>query len=237
MAISREMAAEAPEIRLLVADSDYSVRNIIRIALIEAGWVGDEAPDGITALKLFRRRPYHLAVIDFDLAELDGPLVCRQMRKASPLPVIFISGHTEESSRLAAFAAGGNDYVLKPFYPRELIARIRSFLSLTGPELQVKTNLVSRDLVIDLMARDVLADGRPVDLTPREYDLLLFFCRNPGRVYSRENLLNSVWGENFQGSDRTVDSHIKSLRAKIRPLQSRLVTIWGVGYKYEQENQ
>lgn len=231
-----DVASEFNEIRLLIADSDYSIRNIIRIASEEAGWLSDDASNGIMALKLFRRRHYHLAVLDFSLAELDGRIVCRQIRKSSALPVIFLSVYPEESERLACFAVGGNDYVLKPFYPRELMARIRSFLSLTGYDLQVKKNIVSEGIIIDLFSRDVLVDGRQICLTPREYDLLLFFCQNPHRAYSREVLLNCVWGEEFQGSDRTVDTHVKSLRAKIQPFQSRIITVWGIGYKYEPFN-
>lgn len=231
------MAANSRDIKLLVADSDSSVRSIIRIAAEEAGWSLDEAADGITALKLFRRGRYHLLIVDFDLPELDGRIVCRQIRKSSALPVIFLSLHPEESERLASFEVGGNDYVLKPFYPRELMARVLSLLTLAGHTPQIRKNLSCGGLSLDLWSREVRVDGRRLSLTPKEYDLLLFFCHNQDMVFSRDVLLNRVWGDDFCGSDRTVDSHVKSLRSKITPHHGRIVTVWGVGYKFERSEE
>lgn len=219
--------------RLLIADTDAAVRGIIRISAQEEGWSFDEAGDGITALKLLRRNTFQIAILDYDLAELDGKIVCRQIRKSSGIPVIFLSSHGGETERLTGFAAGGNDYMIKPFYPRELVARIKSLLTLYGHAPEQKRTLVCGKISIDLLSHKAIVENRQLALTPKEYDLLLFFCQNPSKAYSRDVLLNLVWGEDFYGSDRTVDTHIKSLRGKISPYHYYIVTIWGMGYKFE----
>ncbi|MEA5012018.1 MAG: response regulator transcription factor [Angelakisella sp.] len=219
--------------RLLIADTDAAVRGIIRISAQEEGWSFDEAGDGITALKLLRRNTFQIAILDYDLAELDGKIVCRQIRKSSGIPVIFLSSHGGETERLTGFAAGGNDYMIKPFYPRELVARIKSLLTLYGHAPEQKRTLVCGKISIDLLSHKAIVENRQLALTPKEYDLLLFFCQNPSKAYSRDALLNLVWGEDFYGSDRTVDTHIKSLRGKISPYHYYIVTIWGMGYKFE----
>ena len=219
--------------RLLIADTDAAIRGIIRVSAQEEGWDYSEAGDGITALKLFRRGAYHIAILDYSLAELDGKIVCRQIRKSSTIPVIFLSTYAGEAERLAGFTVGGNDYLLKPFYPRELIARIKSLLSLHGHAPEPQRILACGGISIDLLSHKVSVDGRSLTLTPKEYDLLLFFCQNPSKAYSRDALLNLVWGEDFYGSDRTVDTHVKGLRGKIQPYHDYIVTMWGVGYKFE----
>ena len=218
---------------LLIADADASVRGILRVAAQEEEWDCTEAEDGITALKLFRRKSFHLAILDYNLAELDGKIVCKQIRKVSDIPIILLSTCAGEEERLAGFVAGANDYVLKPFYPRELVARAKSLLSLYGHAPQKHKVVVRGAISIDLLSRKVTVDDRQLTLAPKEYDLLLFFCQNTSRVYSRDALLNLVWGEDFYGSDRTVDTHVKSLRSKIQPYHYYIVTIWGTGYKFE----
>lgn len=221
------------DVKILVADADPTVRSIVRIATEEEGWSCVEAPDGIVALKLCRRNTFRLAVLDFDLPELDGRLVCRQIRKSSTAPVIFVGRHTGEAERLSCFSAGGNDYVIKPFYPRELIARAKSLMSLHGRLPEEPRTVTRGGITVDLTSRSVRVDGHEVALTPKEYDLLLFLCQNPSKAYTRDALLNLVWGDDFFGSDRTVDTHVKSLRGKIRPYHYYIVTIWGTGYKFE----
>jgi len=221
------------DINLLIADTDASIRGIVRIAAKEEGWECDEAVDGIGALKFFRRNHYHVVILDYDLAELNGRIVCRQIRKTSTIPVILLSAQSGEAERLAGFAAGGNDYILKPFYPREVIARVKSLLELYGHAAEPNKTLVQGGIAIDLLSHRVSVDKKEISLTPKEYDLLLFFCQNAGRAYPRDTLLDVVWGEDFYGTDRTVDTHIKSLRGKISPYHHYIITIWGVGYKFE----
>ena len=219
--------------RLLIADTDASIRGIIRIAVKEEGWECSEATDGITALKLFRRNSYHLAILDYNLTELNGRIVCKQIRKSSKIPIILLSVHSGEAERLAGFAAGCNDYIIKPFYPGEVVARIKSLMTLYGYENVPKKTLVRGGIEIDLQSYNVYVDQKLISLTPKEYDLLVFFCQNPEIAYSRDTLLDLVWGHDFYGSDRTIDTHVKSLRGKIQPYNFYIATIWGVGYKFE----
>ena len=218
-------------VRLLVAETDSSVREILRLAAAEQGWICDEAVDGIAALKLLRRKKYDAVVLDAGLPDVDGYLVCGQIRRGAYTPVIFIGNSGAETDRLAAFEAGGNDYVQKPFYPREMIARIRSLLTLAGYRDEKTEKAVSvGGLLIDTQLRSVQLGGRELQLTPKEYELLLFLCRRPYQAFSRDNLLDEVWGREFYGSDRTVDTHVKSLRSKMQPYDY-IETVWGFGYK------
>jgi two-component system response regulator ResD len=220
------------DIRLMIADMDASVRDIIRYCVRDEGWSCDEAKDGIAVLKLLRRREYNLVVLETELPEISGEIVCQQIRKSSRVPVIFLGRRASEEERLSCFAAGGNDFVPKPFFPREMLARMKSFLNLSGT-VSTKKMLNSGNLNIETYSHSVFIDGREIRLTPREYDLLLFFCQNPNKAFSREEILDIVWGEQFFGTDRTVDTHVKSLRNKIRPYHVYISTIWGYGYKYD----
>lgn len=221
------------DIRLLIVDPSSIVRAEIRQLAVSQGYSFDEAADGIAALKLFRRNDYNLIVMDPDLPELDGGNVCRQIRKVSEVPVLFISARTAEQDRLCAFEVGADDFILKPFYPRELLARIKVFLYRTGSKTKcVSDKITFNGLFINTVSREVMVDDRPVQLTPKEYDLLFFLSQNPNKAYSREALLNEVWGYCFTGSDRTIDSHIRTLREIIRPYDGYIVTVWGFGYKF-----
>ncbi len=180
-----------------------------------------------------RRKKYHLLIIEVELPVIDGFMVYENLNQVPHVPVIFLSKKTSEDDRLAAFEAGGNDYIIKPFYPRELVARIKNLLKLSGIASSAGNILNSGSLKIDLNSQDVFVDGERIKLTPKEYNLLLFFCRNQNKAFSRSMLLDLVWGKQFDGTDRTVDTHVKSLREKIRPYHNCITTIWGYGYKYE----
>lgn len=220
-------------IKLLIADADPSVRAIVRRCAEDEKWLLDEAKDGIEAVKLLRRKKYHLIILEVELPVIDGFMICENLKHNPDILVIFISKKSSEIDRLEAFEAGGNDYIIKPFYPRELVARIKNLLKLAGIVSMANQFLYSGKLKIDLYSQEVYADGKRIKLTPREYNLLLFFCRNPNKAFSRSMLLDLVWGRQFEGTDRTVDTHIKSLREKIKPYHNYITTIWGYGYKYE----
>ncbi len=224
---------DTEEIRMMVADADSSIRAIVRRCAQEQRWSLDEAKDGIEAVKFLRRRKYHLIILEVELPVIDGMMVCESLNQTPNIPVIFISKKTSEEDRLAAFEVGGNDYIIKPFYPRELVARIKNLLKLNGIVSKAEHYLTSGNLKIDLYSQDVFVDDQRIKLTPKEYNLLLFLCRNPNKAYSRGMLLDLVWGRQFDGTDRTVDTHIKSLREKIKPYHNSISTIWGYGYKYE----
>jgi len=221
-------------VNILVADSNASIREIIRICAREEGWRVDEVGDGIAALKLLRRKSFHLTILEQELPELDGEVICSQIRKTSRMPVIFISRNLSEGERLSAFEVGGNDFLLKPFFPRELVARVKSLLFLAGVNAgQERATVTAGRITVDLNLRSVTVDDDEIKLAPREFDLLLFLCQNPSKAFSRAALLDQVWGRQFEGTDRTVDTHVKSLRNKITPCQSYISTVWGIGYKFE----
>lgn len=221
------------EIRLLIVDPNSSVRGEIKRIAGTQGYAFDEAADGIAALKFFRRNDYNIVVIEADLPELDGRNVCRQIRKSSDIPILMMSGKSGEQEKLGAFKLGVDDYIVKPFYPKELLARIKVFLYRSGGLTKSAPEKITfSGLFINTISREVMVDDRLVQLTPKEYDLLFFLSQNPNRAYSREALLNEVWGYCFTGSDRTIDTHIRTLRENIRPYDTYIVTVWGFGYKF-----
>jgi len=219
--------------RLLVATADAELCRQITEAAAREGFFADGAADGISALKCARRNAYGLTVLDTGLPEVNGLLVCRELRKSSTAPIIMISGLSSEEDRLAGFMAGGNDYLVKPFFMRELMARIKSLISLWESEAGGSGMIVSGGICVDDASRCVYVDRHEIQLAPKEYDLLCFLCRHPHQAFSRDSLLDRVWGREFFGSDRTVDTHVKSLREKIRPYQDRIATVWGFGYRLE----
>ena len=220
------------EVRLLIADGDAQSREMIKKLATSDGYVIDEAADGITALKLFRRHEYSIILLDGVLPELDGWNVCRQIRKASDVPVIVVSARAAEEDKLSFFSIGADDYLSKPFSTKELSARIKVFLHRSQNSLS-NQRIVFEGLCIDTISRMVYVDGNTVSLTPREYNLLRFLASNPHKAFTREAILREVWGEDYLGTDRTVDTHIKSLREGIKPYQDYIATVWSYGYIFQ----
>lgn len=221
------------EVRLLVIDPDTEIRTIIKTHAAIEGFVTDEAADGITALKLFRRNNYNIVIMETQLPELDAWHVCRQIRKSSELPIIMLSKRNDEEETLSFFDIGVDDFVYKPFSARELMARLRVMLRRSAFRADYTPRRIIYDgLNIDTVSRMVYIDGEAITLTPREYCLLLYLAQNPNRALSREVILDEVWGEDFFGTDRTVDTHIKSLRESIRPYHKFIETVWGYGYMF-----
>ena len=224
------------EVRVLIADSQTYSRTVIKSYASMEGFTCDEAPDGINAIKLFRRNDYGIIVLDIQLPELDAYNVCRQMRKVTETPIFILSPRNEEDEKLRFFEAGADDFILKPFFPRELIARFRVHLRHSPSAASLpQRRIVFGGLCIDLVSRAVFIDGQNIELTPREYSLLLYLAKNPHKAMSREKLLNEVWGEEFFGTDRTVDTHIKSLRENIKPYDEYIGTVWGYGYIFRAD--
>lgn len=224
-------------IRLLIADGDSNMRSAIIKKAIAEGFLCDDASDGIAALKLFRRHDYSLIIMDTQLPELDGKNVCRQIRKTSDIPILIVSALNREEDRLAVFDLGADDYVTKPFSMPELMARIRVFLHRSSELQRLQTRRITfSGLSIDTVSHTVEVDEKTVPMPPKEYELLYFLSQNPEKAFSREMLLNEVWGYDFTGSDRTVDTHIKALREYIRPYDRLIVTVWGFGYKFNVDS-
>lgn len=221
------------DIRLLIIDKDNLTRATIKRMAAAHGYACDEAADGIAALKLFRRYDYDAVIMDPDLPELDGKNVCRQMRKVSDVPILITCSKCGEQDKLSAFELGIDDYIVKPYFPQELLSRVKVFLYRTGTLVRsVPTKITFSGLLIDTRSRSVYVDDCIVQLTPKEYNLLFFLSQNPNKAFSRETLLNEVWGRDFIGSDRTVDTHVRTLRETIKPYDSSIATVWGFGYKF-----
>lgn len=219
-----------------MVDDEERIREMIREYTSLEGFDIDEASDGTEALNLFRQSKYSLVILDVMMPKMDGWSVCREIRKTSQVPVIMLTARGEEYDKLFGFELGVDDYIVKPFSPKELLARMKAIIrrSASAGDINDRGDRVSFDgLVIEFNSRNVYVDGNSVSLTPKEYELLNFFVQNPNRVFSRDQLLNSVWGYDFIGDDRTVDTHVKMLRESLGNYRKFIVTVWGTGYKFE----
>lgn len=222
--------------RILLVDDEDRIRDMIKEYTSLEGYDIDEASDGIEALELFKQHKYSLIILDVMMPKVDGWSVCREIRKTSHVPIIMLTARGEEYDKLFGFELGVDDYIIKPFSPKELLARMKAIIrrsSCTDMEAKKENTAAFEGLVIEFDSRNTYVDGNIVTLTPKEYSLLAFFANNPNRVYSREQLLNEVWGYDFIGDDRTVDTHIKMLRESIKEYRKFIVTVWGTGYKFE----
>lgn len=223
--------------RLLVVDDEEKIRVIIRKYAEFEGYDIDEAEDGMQALIKVRNNSYDLIIIDVMMPELDGFTACREIRKVQKIPIIMLSARGEEYDKIHGFELGIDDYVVKPFSPRELMMRVKAVLSRgaarEGEQEQTRDVYRSEGLVVDFTARMVIVDGVQVNMTPKEYDLLFYMVKNRGIALTREKLITEVWGYDYYGDDRTLDTHIKLLRSSLGEYRRYLVTLRGVGYRFE----
>ncbi|MDN5346798.1 MAG: two-component system, OmpR family, response regulator ResD [Clostridia bacterium] len=221
------------EATILLVDDEPRLRHLVRLYLEKDGFKVVEAETGRQALTALRQGNFDLLILDIMLPEGDGWQVCREIRRTSDIPILMLTARGDELDRLLGFELGADDYMVKPFSPRELVARVKALLRRSKGRLAENKVLVFGDLVIDEMAREVRVNGQPVNLTPKEYELLTFMARHPGQALSREKILEHVWGYDFYGDLRTVDTHIKNLREKLKAAAKYVATVWGVGYKFE----
>jgi DNA-binding response OmpR family regulator len=220
-------------IRIVLADDDPRIRSIVREYSQAEDWTFIEADDGEEAIKLFRAEEISLVVLDVMMPKLDGWAVLKEIRKTSQVPVILLTARNEEYDKLLGFELGVDDYISKPFSPRELIARMKALLKRAGATTSSESeHYAFQGLSVDLQAHIIRIDGGIVPLTPKEYDLLAFFVSRPGIAFTRDQLLNHVWGYDYYGDARTVDTHIKSLRDKMGKYRDLIVTVWGTGYRF-----
>lgn len=233
---------------ILVVDDEPAIAELIEYNLTKAGYQVETADTGTAGLAAFRAGRYDLVILDVMLPGLDGLEVCRAIRAESKVPVLFLSARKEELDRILGLEMGGDDYITKPFSPRELVARVKATLrgrewaadsapvAAAAPAVQPEEEVLRLgELEMIPTARRVLVSGRDVELTFTEYELLLTMARRPGRVFSRDELLTRVWGDNFYGDMRTVDVHIRHLREKVEPDPgdpTYVRTVRGVGYKF-----
>jgi two-component system, OmpR family, alkaline phosphatase synthesis response regulator PhoP len=225
--------------KILVVDDESTLLSTVRAYLEQEGYLVQTAQNGRLALHIFRDFQPDLIVLDIMLPEIDGLEVLRQLRQSSDVYVIMLTAKVDETDKIIGLSMGADDYVTKPFSPRELMARIKAALRRIGSGATVQTTeLVSRQLRLDVDGRLAWKQGKPLDLTPIEFELLHAFMRNHGRALSRDQLIEQVWGYDYYGDDRVVDVHIGRLRKKIEddPAHPTLIaTAWGAGYRFEDE--
>jgi DNA-binding response OmpR family regulator len=220
---------------VLVVDDEPTIREVVVRYLRRDGYETLEAADGNRARELIESSPPSLVVLDVMLPGTDGLALCRWIRSRSSLPVILLTARDDEVDRIVGLELGADDYVTKPFSPRELAARVRTVLRRLGPEAPREERLTAGDLEIDAGAREVRNGGTPVQLTAKEFDLLWFLARHPRRVFSRDQLMSRVWGYEAAYDTGTVTVHVRRLREKLEhdPSKPRLLeTVWGVGYRF-----
>lgn len=218
--------------RILIVDDEENIREVVREYAELNEYDTDEASDGFEAIEKVKNNSYDCIILDVMMPRLDGFSACREIRKIAEVPIIILSARTEEYDKLFGFELGVDDYVSKPFSPKELMARIRVILE-RGKKHSGQNVLKFDGLVIDVQGRSVTVDGEKVALTPKEIDLLLYLAQNPNVALSREKLLGEVWNFNYFGDYRTVDTHIKMLRRNLGKYRDHIVTVRGMGYKFE----
>ena len=225
---------------ILVVEDNPDLARLLALHLRDAGHAVDLAGDGLAALSRIRDRAYDLVILDIMLPRLDGLEVCRRLRAAARyVPILMLTARSGEMDRVLGLEVGADDYVSKPFSLSELLARVKAiFRRVEGLSREPGPETIERcGIVIDLARHTVCVEGEPVHLTAREYDLLVHFASHPGRVFSRAQLLDAVWGHGHDGYEHTVNSHINRLRAKIEADPARpvfVLTVWGVGYKFAE---
>lgn len=219
-------------INILIADDEARMRKLVSDFLRQAGFVTFEASNGKQALDIFADNNIDLLILDVMMPEYDGWAVCREIRKDSPVPIIMLTARGEEADELFGFDLGADEYISKPFSPRILVARVQSLLKRARQKVALPPRIMG-GLEIDETAHYVYADDKPIDLTPKEFELLVYMADNAGRALSREQILNAVWNYDYFGDIRTVDAHIKNLRLKMGSLGSYIQTVRGVGYRFE----
>ncbi|MFX3623047.1 MAG: response regulator transcription factor [Ectobacillus sp.] len=218
--------------KVLIVDDESDMRQLVGMYLENSGYSWEEAENGKEALMKIKRQAFDLLILDIMMPELDGISLCKEIRKTSDVPIIFLTAKGEEWNRVNGLRTGGDDYIVKPFSPGELIARMEAVLRRYTRE-ETKQELKWGPISIDEKGRRVEVDGEAISLTVKEFDLLLFLCAHKGQVFSREQLLEKVWGYDYAGSTRTVDTHIKTIRLKLKEHADCIQTVWGVGYKFE----
>ncbi|MBQ7820979.1 MAG: response regulator transcription factor [Clostridia bacterium] len=224
--------------KILVVDDEEMIRKLVMKYALFEGHTVDEAENGMEAVEKCRANAYDIVIMDIMMPELDGFSACREIRKFSSLPIIMLSARGEEYDKINSFEIGVDDYVVKPFSPRELMLRISAIMNRAG-KTQVQPASAKNEIIeieglkVDVTARIVYVDGKRVEMSPKEYDLFFYLLRNRNIALSREKLISDVWGYDFFGDDRTLGTHIKLLRKSLGPYNKYIVTLRGVGYRFE----
>ncbi len=226
--------------RILIVEDETQIVRTVRLYLEQSGYQVSAVSDGALAMPSFRRERPDLVILDLMLPNVDGWELCRLMRRESPVPIIMLTARQEETDRVVGLELGADDYITKPFSPREVVARVRAVLRRTQGQVQSSQVLRTGDVAVDLERHEVTVGGHPLDLTPIEFDLLSVLARHPGRVFTRLQLLDHLQGQAYEGFDRAVDQHVKNLRTKLADDARNpryIATVYGVGYKFVGEEQ
>ena len=218
--------------KVLIVDDEEMIRGVLKEYVEFEGGTAYEAADGMQAVRLCKDNDFDIILMDVMMPKLDGFSAVKEIKKVKNIPVIMLSARGEEYDKLFGFEIGVDDYVTKPFSPKEVMARIHAVLKRTSQE--TTSDVVTFEgLTIDMVGRNVYVDGEKAELTPKEYEILFYFVKNKGIALTREKLLMDVWGFDFYGDDRTVDTHIKMLRSNLKQYRKFIVTLRGLGYKFE----
>lgn len=232
--------------KILVVDDEEMIRRLIAKYAVYEGHTVTEAGDGMEAIKLCREQDFDIMIIDIMMPELDGFSACREIRKFSSIPIIMLSARGEEYDKINGFELGIDDYVVKPFSPKELMLRIDAVMKRASGRMNQKSEPENRNEVVefaggglkaDLTARIVYIDGKRADMTPKEYDLFFYMVKNKNIALTRDKLISEVWGYDYFGDDRTLDTHIKLLRKSLGPYADFIVTLRGVGYRFDPDRK
>ncbi len=225
--------------KILVVDDEEKIRLIIKKYAEFEGYAIIEAEDGMEAIELCKKEDFDLIILDVMMPELDGFSACKEIKKIKDIPIIMLSARGEEYDKIHGFEMGIDDYVVKPFSPKELMMRVNVVVTRHSQVIQSRVTDDGHDvfkyegLVVDFTGRMVTIDGEKVSMTPKEYDLLFYLVRNRGIALTREKLITEVWGYDYYGDDRTLDTHIKLLRNSLKEYRNLLSTLRGVGYRFE----
>lgn len=222
--------------KILLVDDDPSICEVLRLYLEKDGYSVSIANDGETALKMFTEMPQDIMLIDIMLPKMDGNQLCREIRQISNVPIIMISAKEETFDKVLALELGADDYIIKPFDAKEVIARIKAVLRRTKSKNFEEIKVIEYDnLSINLTNYELKVQGKPIPTPPKELELIYHLASNPNRVFTRDQLLDEVWGFDYYGDSRTVDVHVKRLREKLEGASTEweLKTVWGVGYKFD----
>lgn len=222
--------------KILVVDDEVNIRNVIKEYAKFEGYEVEEAGNGMQAVEICKEKDFDIIIMDVMMPKLDGFSAIKEIRKNKNIPVLMLSARGEEYDKLFGFEIGIDDYVVKPFSPKEVMARVAAITSRVKNNSKTKKEdkYVFEGLEIDMLGRVVIVDGEKKELTPKEYDLLVYLIKNKNIALSRGKILNEVWGYDFFGEDRTVDTHVKMLRNSIGKYRDKITTIRGMGYKFEE---
>lgn len=223
--------------KILVVDDEVNIRKVVREYAEFEGYEVEEAEDGMQAIEIIKKKNFDLIILDIMMPRLDGFSSCKEIKKHKDIPVIMLSARGEEYDKLFGFEIGIDDYVVKPFSPKELMARVKAVIRRNSPEQKVEKKYEFEGLVIDVLGRVVYVNEERISMTPKEYDLLFYLVKNKNLALSRDKLLEDVWGYDFFGDDRTVDTHIKMLRNSLGEYRKFIVTLRGMGYKFEADQK